>query len=542
MRDRADAAWRRTAADHGDPRGLGAVGRRARPARRTGLGVDRPGEWRHPVGPGAAGELVGAKGPGRPADRSGDVPDPGRAAAWLPHAAGEVRRRGGVLRADRHARLGRLPERMGDRRAWGVATQLYSVRSAQSWGVGDVADLADLAVWAGAEHGAGFVLVNPLHAAEPAARMEPSPYLPTTRRFQNPLYLRVERIREYADLDAPPAKRWTALRKVMRTRTWTARPDRPGRRLGGEAGGAASSCTRCRGPPAGRSPTAPTGTARVTAWTTSRPGARWPRNTGRTGTTGRRSCSIRRRRRSGRFRAANRGRGGLSTAGCSGCWTSNSPATQAAALRAGHVAGRDARPRGRRAPGGIRLVGAAGRFRPRHHGGCAAGRVQPERAGLGSAAVAARPAGRAGVRPVPRHGLDRAALGRRGAGRPHHRAVPAVVDPRRERPDGRAPTSATTTRRWSASWRWRRYGRGALVVGEDLGTVEPWARDYLRERGHSGHLDPVVRVRVRRQRGAAAAGVVARVLPGVGDHPRPAAHRRVPGRRSRAAAGRPWGC
>jgi len=106
-----------------------------------------------------------------------------------------------------------FPDRMGDRRAWGVATQLYSVRSAQSWGVGDIVDLADLAVWAGAEHGAGFVLVNPLHAAEPVAPMEPSPYLPTTRRFQNPLYLRVERIPEYADLDA------TARRTVKTLRT-----------------------------------------------------------------------------------------------------------------------------------------------------------------------------------------------------------------------------------------------------------------------------------------------------------------------------------
>ncbi len=98
-----------------------------------------------------------------------------------------------------------LPDRMGGRRAWGVATQLYSVRSRQSWGVGDVADLEDLAVWGGATLGAGYVLVNPLHAAEPSGRMEPSPYLPTTRRFQNPIYLRVERIPEYADL--PPADR-----------------------------------------------------------------------------------------------------------------------------------------------------------------------------------------------------------------------------------------------------------------------------------------------------------------------------------------------
>jgi 4-alpha-glucanotransferase len=96
-----------------------------------------------------------------------------------------------------------LPAALGDHRAWGLALQLYSVRSARSWGVGDLADLADLTTWAGVEHGAGFVLVNPLHAAEPAAPMEPSPYLPSTRRFVNPLYLRVEAIEEYAYLDEP---------------------------------------------------------------------------------------------------------------------------------------------------------------------------------------------------------------------------------------------------------------------------------------------------------------------------------------------------
>ncbi|MDT4915396.1 MAG: 4-alpha-glucanotransferase [Pseudonocardiales bacterium] len=94
-----------------------------------------------------------------------------------------------------------LPERLGSRPSWGLATQLYSVRSAQSWGTGDLADLADLAAWA-AEHRAAFVLINPLHAAEPVAPMQPSPYLPTTRRFGNPLYLRVERIPEFAELEA----------------------------------------------------------------------------------------------------------------------------------------------------------------------------------------------------------------------------------------------------------------------------------------------------------------------------------------------------
>jgi 4-alpha-glucanotransferase len=93
-----------------------------------------------------------------------------------------------------------LPARMGNRRTWGMATQLYSVRSKQSWGVGDLGDLTDLAVWSGAQHGAGYVLVNPLHAAAPTKPMEPSPYLPTSRRFVNPIYLRVEAVPEYTEL------------------------------------------------------------------------------------------------------------------------------------------------------------------------------------------------------------------------------------------------------------------------------------------------------------------------------------------------------
>ena len=51
------------------------------------------------------------------------------------------------------------------------------------------------------QEGAGFVLVNPLHAAEPRPPVEDSPYLPTTRRYFNPLYLRVEEIPEYGYLD-----------------------------------------------------------------------------------------------------------------------------------------------------------------------------------------------------------------------------------------------------------------------------------------------------------------------------------------------------
>jgi 4-alpha-glucanotransferase len=93
-----------------------------------------------------------------------------------------------------------LPESLRGRRAWGFMAQLYSVRSRRSWGLGDLDDLTELAGWSGHELGAGFVLVNPLHAAEPVGPMEPSPYLPATRRFINPIYARVEAVPEYAYL------------------------------------------------------------------------------------------------------------------------------------------------------------------------------------------------------------------------------------------------------------------------------------------------------------------------------------------------------
>jgi 4-alpha-glucanotransferase len=93
-----------------------------------------------------------------------------------------------------------LPEGLRRRRGWGFAAQLYSVRSRRSWGLGDVVDLEDLVSWSGRELGADFVLVNPLHAASPVPPMAPSPYLPVTRRFANPIYLRVEAIPEYAYL------------------------------------------------------------------------------------------------------------------------------------------------------------------------------------------------------------------------------------------------------------------------------------------------------------------------------------------------------
>lgn len=83
-----------------------------------------------------------------------------------------------------------LPEGL---RTWGWALQLYALRSAGSWGIGDLADLRRLGGWASGQ-GAGVVMVNPLHAPQPTAGQEPSPYFPSSRCFRSPLYLRVEEV------------------------------------------------------------------------------------------------------------------------------------------------------------------------------------------------------------------------------------------------------------------------------------------------------------------------------------------------------------
>ena len=76
-------------------------------------------------------------------------------------------------------------------RLGGWAIQVYGARSESSWGIGDLADLRVFGEWASAA-GAGFALLSPLNAAAPSPPIEPSPYLPTSRRWRNPLFLRVE--------------------------------------------------------------------------------------------------------------------------------------------------------------------------------------------------------------------------------------------------------------------------------------------------------------------------------------------------------------
>jgi 4-alpha-glucanotransferase len=110
-----------------------------------------------------------------------------------------------------------VPDRLVDApgRHWGFMLQLYAVRSRDSWGMGDLRDLADLVTWSGRDLGADFVLVNPLHTAGPVPPMEPSPYYPSSRRFVNPIYLRVDDVPEVASL---PPEDVEAVASVLRAR------------------------------------------------------------------------------------------------------------------------------------------------------------------------------------------------------------------------------------------------------------------------------------------------------------------------------------
>ncbi|WP_122818973.1 4-alpha-glucanotransferase [Nocardioides pantholopis] len=86
---------------------------------------------------------------------------------------------------------------------WGWTVQLYGARSHRSWGIGDLADLRRLREWTEAL-GGGFLLVNPLHGVAPTLPQEASPYLPATRRFRNPVYLAVEDVPGVDEADLAP--------------------------------------------------------------------------------------------------------------------------------------------------------------------------------------------------------------------------------------------------------------------------------------------------------------------------------------------------
>ncbi|MFC4783592.1 4-alpha-glucanotransferase [Nocardioides sp. MAHUQ-72] len=107
-----------------------------------------------------------------------------------------------------------------DSQQWGWTVQLYAARSRSSWGIGDLGDLRALREWS-ESLGAGFLLVNPLHAVAPTLPQEASPYLPASRRFRNPVYLRVDDVPGFSPtLDDGARARLDATDLIDRDGVW----------------------------------------------------------------------------------------------------------------------------------------------------------------------------------------------------------------------------------------------------------------------------------------------------------------------------------
>jgi malto-oligosyltrehalose trehalohydrolase/4-alpha-glucanotransferase len=84
------------------------------------------------------------------------------------------------------------------RRLWGIAAQLYLLRSATDWGIGDFGDLRSLVELAAA-HGAEVIGLNPLHAMFTDNPEHASPYSPASRLLLNILNIDVMAVPELLD-------------------------------------------------------------------------------------------------------------------------------------------------------------------------------------------------------------------------------------------------------------------------------------------------------------------------------------------------------
>jgi 4-alpha-glucanotransferase len=97
------------------------------------------------------------------------------------------------------------PELAAGNKLWGVAVQLYTLRSDHDWGIGDFTDLAEVLTLASAA-GAGFVGVSPVHALFPSDPLLCSPYSASSRYALNVMLI---------DVDAVPDVRASARAQAL---------------------------------------------------------------------------------------------------------------------------------------------------------------------------------------------------------------------------------------------------------------------------------------------------------------------------------------
>ena len=104
-------------------------------------------------------------------------------------------------------------DKVGEKPAFGLWANLYSVRSARGWGAGDLGTLRNLLQFASQE-GAAFVGVNPLHALWNRGE-HVSPYAPISRLYRSLLYLEIDAVPELSSCSAARAR--VASREYART-------------------------------------------------------------------------------------------------------------------------------------------------------------------------------------------------------------------------------------------------------------------------------------------------------------------------------------